>query len=381
MQENSSWSPRKPSRVRRVLNVLKRLRYRLHYRGVLREFKQFNPAIRRFRLSTADKRRIRDYWRSYGIPSVNLDWYRLYGAMLGTVDERMIPEELFRVELEDRINTECMAAAQGDKNGLSRTFPAVNQPKTLLRNINGHYFDAGYAPLTRTAARGLLESHDGPLIIKPSIGSGSGFNIHRIEVRDRHIFEDDRPLTFDFIEKGFGGKNFLLQEVIAQHPSLAAYHPKSVNTCRVITIRLDDAFHAIAGTFRMGRGKYVDNGHAGGLLCGISDTGALTPFALDCEFRRYDAHPITRHPFADQAIPHYAEMKQMAISVHRQLIYHNMVSFDIALDINSRPCLVEINLFGQGIEPHQLLQGRPIFGDFTDTFIRNAVDGRQGSPP
>lgn len=181
-------------------------------------------------------------------------------------------------------------------------------------------------------------------------------------MRGGKIFEDDRALTFDFIEKGFGGKNYLFQEVISQHPSLAVYHPKSVNTCRVITIRLNDAIHVVAGTFRMGRGKYVDNGHAGGLLCGISDDGSLTPFALDCEFRRYDSHPITKHPFAEQAISQYAEMKKMAIDVHQRLNYHDMVSFDIALDTNSRPCLVALNLFGQGIEPHQLLQGRPIFG-------------------
>lgn len=158
MHDNSSWSPRKPTQVRRALNVLKRLRYRAHYRSVLHGFKHFNAAVRRYRLSAADKRRTLDYWHSYGISWVNLDWYRLYGAMLGTVNERMIPEELFRVELEDRINTECMAEAQGDKNSLSRMFPEVNQPKTLLRNINGYYFDGDYDTLTRTDARGLLES-------------------------------------------------------------------------------------------------------------------------------------------------------------------------------------------------------------------------------
>jgi hypothetical protein len=349
----------------------------MQYRGVLREFKGFNPAISRFRLSFADKRRIRNYWKSHGIPSVNLDWYRLYGAMLGRVDERMVPEELFRVELEHLINTECMAAAHGDKNNLARSFPDVNQPTTILRNINGHYFGGAYDPLSKASARQLLESYEGGLIVKPSIESGSGFNIHRIEVRDGRIHEDGRMLSFDFIENGFGGINFLFQEVIAQHSALAAYHPKSVNTCRVITIRLGDDFHAVAGTFRMGRGKHVDNGHAGGLLCGISEDGALTPFALDCELRRYETHPSTRHPFAGQAIPHYEEMKQLAITIHRRLHYHNMVSFDIALDQGSRPCLVEINLFGQGIEPHQLLQGRPIFGEFTDDFFRTAVRRRK----
>lgn len=121
----------------------------------------------------------------------------------------------------------------------------------------------------------MLESHDGPLIIKPSIGSGSGFYIHRIEVRGRQIFDDNPPLWFDFIEKGFGGKTYLFQEVISQYPSVAVYLPKSVNTCRAITIWLDDAFNVVAGTFRMGCGKDVDKGHAGGLLCGISDDGSL----------------------------------------------------------------------------------------------------------
>lgn len=63
----------------------------------------------------------------------------------------------------------------------------------------------------------------------------------------------------------------------------------------------------------------------------------------------------------------------MAIGVHQRLIYHDMVTFDIAIANNSRPCLVELNLFGQGIEPHQLLQGRPIVGEFTDELLQKAL--------
>jgi hypothetical protein len=378
MSGDSTWGARKPTRVRRALDHLKRWRYRVQYWKVLREFRQFNPRIAAFALSRADKRRIRDYWRGYGIRSINLDWYRLFGALLGKVDERMVPEELFRVELEHLINTECMAVAHSDKNVLARDFPDIHQPVTVMRNMNGRYFDSDYRPLTRGAAWDSLRSRTGSLLVKPAIDSGSGFNIHRIEVRDGQVVDDGEPLTLEFIERGFGGCNFLFQEFVSQHPALAAYHPKSLNTCRVITLRLEDEFHVIAGTFRMGRGKYVDNGHAGGLLCGIDAVGGLTPFAFDCELRRYGEHPLTGHPFTGQAIPHYDRMTELAVGMHRQLVYHNMVSFDIALDSEARPCLVEINLFGQGIEPHQLLQGRPIFGPFMDRVMDLAVRRREG---
>jgi hypothetical protein len=377
MQEHSSWSPRKPTRVRRVLDRLKRLRYRVHYWKVLRELRRLNPEITRFTLTAAEKKRIKDYWAGLGIRSINLDWYRLFGATLGAVDERMVPEELFRVEFEHLLNDERMAAANSDKLMLARNFPDINQPVTVLRNIHGCYFDGSYVSVDRGAAWDLLRSRTGCFLVKPAAGSGGAFNIHRIEVDHGNVFENGRPLSQDFIERGLGGCNFLIQQFVSQHPAFAAFHPQSLNTCRIITVKMKDVCQVVCATFRMGRGNYVDNGHAGGLLCGVSTSGRLTPFAFDRQLRRYEEHPITGLAFKDQQLPHFDRLCTLAIAVHQRLLYHNIASFDMALDANSAACMIEVNLFGQGITLHQLLRGGPVFGDYTRQIFELAANRRE----
>jgi hypothetical protein len=156
---------------------------------------------------------------------------------------------------------------------------------------------------------------------------------------------------------------------VRQHESLAAFHPESLNTLRVITLRLNDTIRVIAATLRMGNGRHVDNGHAGGLLCGVNvESGGLTDFACDVLFRKHDRHPITGAPFAGTLIS-FAEIKALARSVHARLPYFDVLSCDIAVLDNGAPCLVEVNTFGQGVEPHQFLKGAPLFDTATEEVL------------
>ena len=62
--------------------------------------------------------------------------------------------------------------------------------------------------------------------------------------------------------------HYVLEEKIVQHPDLAAFHPSSVNTIRIVTLYDDkrDILHFMFAKFRIGnRGAYLDNTHAGGI--------------------------------------------------------------------------------------------------------------------
>ena len=355
-----------PTRVRRMLQVAELVRYRLEYRQRLAALRLTVASEGTSRLTRAERQSVRAHWRQYGIRFLSLEWYRLFKALLGHVDPRFIPEETFRTRIEPMLCRQSVSAAYHDKNQLDRQFPELLRPATVLRNIYGHYYDADYRPLARSQALPRLQARPGALFLKPAIsGTGSGHNVARVTAEPDGVRFGDRVLSLAELENIYV-QDFLVQEGVVQHETLARFYTGSLNTIRLITLRLADQIIPLAGTFRMGNGSHVDNGHAGGLLCGVRLTdGQLTDFACDVAFRRHQEHPLSRVPFAGQHIPSIHRIVAMASAVHQRLPYFDQISCDIAVLPDGNPCLIEVNTFGQGIEPHQFLKGAPLFGEHT----------------
>ena len=363
--------PELPSRheetiVRQLLRRAERVRYWWEYRRRLKTLLHAIDPFHTVRLTTGEQRLVREFWASYGIHYVNANWYRLFKALTGTVNPEYIPEETFRVRLEPLLCRRDVSAAYHDKNQLDRLFADVRRPRTVLRNVYGSYRDGDYTPIDRAAALSKLATLSGPHFLKPAIsGTGSGMNVARFEFRDGSFRLGAAQMSLEQIEQIYV-QDFVIQEEVRQHASLSAFHPQSLNTVRMITLRFGGAITPVAATLRMGNGTHVDNGHAGGLLCGIDLTsGALTPQACDVLFRPFDRHPRSGTTFSGQAVPSFAAIQSTAVSVHQRLPHFDVVSCDLAVLENGLPCLIEVNTFGQGIEPHQFLKGAPLFGDRT----------------
>ena len=92
---------------------------------------------------------------------MNLEWYRLFKALNGSVDPRYVPEETFRTRLEPLLCRRDVSAAYHDKNQMDRIFADLRRPRTVLRNIYGAYFDEGYQPIRRDAVAAHLACHQG----------------------------------------------------------------------------------------------------------------------------------------------------------------------------------------------------------------------------
>lgn len=356
--------------VRKTLRRAELVRYWWEYRGRLRALLREVDRTGAVRLDGRERQAIRRYWSRFGVSYINLEWYRLFKALNGSVDPRYVPEETFRTRLEPFLCRRDVSAAYHDKNQTDRIFADLPRPSTVLRNIYGAYFDAAYRPLKREDVAAYLGQCHGLHFLKPSIsGTGSGHNVARVEL-DRDGFHiGGSVLSLAEIERIYV-QDFVLQESVRQHASLARYHPASVNTLRLITLRVGDSIRPIAATLRMGNGSHVDNGHAGGLLCGVGlTTAAVTPFACDVSFRRFDRHPRTDQRFAGQEVVSFAAIKELATTVHARLPYFDVLSCDIAVLESGAPCLIEVNTFGQGVEPHQYLKGEPLFDAATDEVL------------
>lgn len=359
--------PNQPSAVRKTLRRAELVRYWWEYRGRLRELLHVVDPSGHSRITGEERDRVRQHWRAYGINYLNYDWYHLFKALTGTVDPRWVPEETFRTRLEPYLCRRDVSAAYHDKNQLDRLFADLPRPTTILRNIYGHYFDGDYTPMSRDAVLAHAATHQGWYFLKPAIsGTGSGRNVMRVECVPNGLKVGPAVLSLEEIERAYV-QDFLLQEAVSQHSWFEKFHPDSLNTLRMISLRVQGQFVPIAATLRMGNGRPIDNGHAGGLLCGVNlESGAVTPFACDVLFRKFLYHPRSGEPFADQVMPGLDEIVALALKIHQRLSYFDMISCDIAVRADGTPCIVEVNTFGQGIEPHQFLHGGPIFGDHTE---------------
>jgi hypothetical protein len=362
--------PHRDTVVRQALRRAELLRYWWEYRGRLGTLLKHVDTTNSSRLTGDERHQVRSFWSRYGISFINLDWYRLFKSLTGKVDPRYIPEETFRTRLEPLLCRRDVSAAYHDKNQMDRIFADVSRPRTVLRNVYGVYFDAAYQPIRRDAVPEFLASCTGAHFLKPAIsGTGSGNNVARVEFVDGQFQIAGTTLTLAEVESIYV-QDFVIQQGVRQHPSLAQFHPGSLNTLRVITLRLDEHVRPIAATLRMGNGSHVDNGHAGGLLCGVDiASGALTSFACDVLFRRHDRHPLTGEIFNGRSVVSFGDVKHLAQSVHRRLPYFDVLSCDIAVLEDGSPCLIEVNTFGQGVEPHQFLKGAPLFDADTEKVL------------
>ena len=72
--------------------------------------------------------------------------------------------------------------------------------------------------------------------------------------------------------------------------------------------------------------------------------------------------------FEGYQIPKYSEAVDLCKKLHTELLYFDLVSWDIAISSQSEVYLIEYNILGPSIDLHQLSNG-PLFGDLTDEVI------------
>lgn len=180
-------------------------------------------------------------------------------------------------------------------------------------------------------------------IVKPFDGScGKGIKILSAE-------------DFDSKDKMFAQlmsdypKGFIAEEVIKQHPDLMKLYPKSVNTVRITTLRMDDRVEIIHPFLRIGRGDMiVDNGGAGGIICLIDpETGKLIA-TRDEAGERYSVHPDTGEDIIGFQIPRWEEAVEFAKELAYVLPSNRYTGWDLAVTENGW-VLVEANVRGQFI--------------------------------
>ena len=153
----------------------------------------------------------------------------------------------------------------------------------------------------------------------------------------------DGPIE-DLYDRLMQGEQFLVEELIVQHPQISRLYPQSVNTLRLVTIRNHDEVHVVFSSMRLGNGKQVDNLNSGGMAVIVDETGHICTPAADKDGKAYDAHPMTGVPFIGFEVPLFAESIALVKQAALRMPELGYIGWDVAVT-ESGPLLLEANHF------------------------------------
>lgn len=354
----------------RAFLLMKDLLFKIYREKVYAEyiFQYFN--YNKIDLSEKEySQKISDYYQSFG-KSINPYWHYCYAHASGIYSEKYVPEILYYEEIEPVLNRAEMAKGYDDKNIYDQLFKGTCLPRSILRCINGVYYDQHYNRIDgEDDVLGLLTDNT-TYIMKPSLDGQGGKGVEKGVYSDGKMFTSNQEYDVLNLRNSYR-KDFIIQNVVVQHENLSKIYPKAVNTIRIISFREAKKVRVLSSIIRFGNnGSFVDNESSGGLSCGINADGTLKGFAVGKKLDVYHKHPYTNEEFKGVEIPGFEQAKQMAIKLHHKLYYFKIASWDIAISETRKPVLIEMNLMEQGINFHQATNG-PLFGDLTDEILSN----------
>ena len=166
------------------------------------------------------------------------------------------------------------------------------------------------------------------------------------------------------------GADCMLEELITQGDELAAFHPASVNTLRLVTAVADSGEAVVVfALLRTGQGgSVVDNVGSGGIISRVeTSSGTVVSDGLR-GIRTFETHPDSGIRFKGTVIPAWEAACTMAKNAHLRKPEQRLIGWDLAwtktgwdvVEMNPSPSFQSIQvLMGKGIRPE--LQN--IFGE------------------
>ena len=305
--------------------------------------------------------------------NVDVNYYRCYSAYIG-MDVNILPEDINYNIIEPILNPCKFRGFYGDKNMFDRVLPKEYLPQTVLRNINGSFYDADYVSIPLLSDEKLfsfLHSHD-KVIVKPAMETCSGFGVFVFQKKADGVYEnrEGKRLDVEYLMQQYG-KNYIIQECLQQHEMLASLNSSSVITLRVCTYRSVKTQEGIVTNIvlRVGkRGAEVDNIHAGGVLFGISSVGKISSYGVNQWGERVTSFNGIDYESKDLFIPDIDKVIVFAKEISQRVLHHRVLNLDIVLDKTGSPKLLEYNVRDMGVWAFQFTTGS-VFGEYTDEVI------------
>lgn len=197
------------------------------------------------------------------------------------------------------------------------------------------------------------------VIVKPLEGIG-GHGIYKASVRT----ETERNALFNRLQED--NSNYIVEEIIRQHPDLAKLNPSSVNSYRIYTCSLGNGeIVTTAAAIRIGSGKGpTDNFHEGGYAATVGcDTGIIISRAINFNGESVYVHPGTKCVILGTCLPEWNKAIETVKAAHGLVPGLGYIAWDVAVCEDASVTLIEANTCGDvGIQQHPSLRGmKPVY--------------------
>ena len=309
---------------------------------------------------------VKSFYSKYGI-KVKKEWFDLFNTLNGKNGAKLhyyIPHDIYYGHIDTHFSDVRKAGFCDDKALYDVYFHDIKQPRTIIRRCYNKFgksplwLDEHYNLITKEQAIQILASLDKFIVKQASYSSGGkGIRFYNSESGDsiEQILE--------------GNDNIVIQEIVKQHEVLNYIHENSVNTIRIMSLIINNEVHILSSVLRMGQGgAKVDNASSGGIFAGITANGKLKDVAYNCDGVNFDKHPQGAI-FSTVTIPNFNKCVELVKKLAPRIsTITRLCSWDIAIDYNGEPTLIEANLTFGEIDFHQMCNGA-IFGNLTETVL------------
>lgn len=358
----------KRSKEQRVSERMTQLREKLWYKEDINSIKKKLQQCNVTPLSQEQKKEIKAYWESLVGKDIPTYWHEYFYSRNGEFSVRYVPTCLYHSSLIYRLNNRPLTMAYTDKCSYDNYLTDVHRPETIIRNINGYFFDARQ-PITRKEAIERCRNLE-DVVIKPSMIGMWGTGV-RIFSTDNGIIGEKETIEnlFDTFKE-----NFIIQKKVIQHPEMSRLNPTSLNTLRVLSYHHGDEVFVLYAVVRIGRkDKMVDNETAGGINADIVlENGHIKDCAYGTPSEKRILTTDVGTVLKGFEIPAFAEVLSIVRELHKRLPYFNLIGWDFGVDDTGKPVLIEWN---RCPDLSQTAHG-PAFGDMTEEIVKFALSQR-----
>lgn len=337
---------------------------RIWWRTDIRNIRGKLAQCERRPLSAAQKRDIQAYWKGLIGTKVPLYWHEYFYSRNGQFSVKYVPTAVYHRDIICRINFRPLARAYVDKGFYDTLFADIHRPRTIIKNLNGYFYDDRHA-ITREEALERCANLPGA-VIKPSLIGMWGKSIRVFSTTDGTT---DKGENFASLLDEYN-RNFIVQEKVKQHPEMDRLNPTSLNTLRVLSYRQGMEVYILYVIARIGRmGQCIDNETAGGINADVDLTSGCI---RDCAYGSPAERQIFRTDVGTELtgfpIPAFSETIQLAKELHMRMPYFNLIGWDFGVDEAGLPVMIEWN---RAPDMSQTAHG-PAFGDLTEDIVREA---------
>ena len=302
-------------------------------------------------LAEEERNEIKAIWGKWG---GNYDVFGFYKKFCGVFNPNFVPDDYYDFA-EHVLNLRWAAYFLQHKCNLKYILPKQNRAEVIVQKIDGHLVLEDNTEISKKEAINILKKENA-FIAKIARGTGGGRGVRKIIMDDIQNKDETLNQLLSPIDMEF-------EKIISQNDFLAQFNPDSVNTMRLVTLNINEKCTVLSTFLRMGsKGSFVDNFCSGvGVLVGINNEGYLNEYGVDKNFNKVYKAPSGLE-FKGMKIPNYNGIKQQIIDFHKKIPYANLIGWDVTLDKDFNPIIIEVNLDSAHLALHQIFNG-PIFGN------------------